>query len=145
VAPGALQERSSVSYQLSSVDGQRAIQTSFPLRQYSKALGSLRRYLSNAKDLDLNIILICALIHISIGVIQNIYAHAVVHLEKSLQLLLPAFSMDGILINIPLRYPLLLDMDGDIRYLIGYPLDVTVRHMYAAAAASALTTEAQRL
>jgi hypothetical protein len=27
----------------------------------------------------------------------------------------------GSLLDIPLRYPLLLDMDDNIRYLIGYP------------------------
>jgi Fungal specific transcription factor domain/Fungal Zn(2)-Cys(6) binuclear cluster domain len=87
VALGALHEGSSISFQSSNVDGQRPIQTSFPLRQYSKALGAFRRYLSTAKDLDLNIILACALIHISIEVIQINYANAVVHLENSLQLL----------------------------------------------------------
>jgi hypothetical protein len=87
VALGALHERSPISLQSSGVDGQRALQTSFPLRQYSKALGGLRRYLYAEKDLDLNIVLICALIHISIEVIQNNYANAVVHLENSLQLL----------------------------------------------------------
>jgi len=87
VALGALHERSSISFQSSGVDGQRPIQTSFPLRQYSKALGAFRQYLSTAKDLDLNIILTCALIHISIEVIQNNYTNAAVHLENSLQLL----------------------------------------------------------
>jgi hypothetical protein len=87
VALGALHERASMSLQSSNVDGQRAIQTSFPLRQYSRALAVLRRYLSTAKGLDLNIILICALIHVSIEVIQNNYTNAVVHLENSLQLL----------------------------------------------------------
>jgi hypothetical protein len=87
VALGALHERTSLSPQSSSVDSQRPIQTNFPLRQYSKALGGLRQYLSTTKGLDLNIILICALIHISIEVIQNNYANAVVHLENSLQLL----------------------------------------------------------
>ena len=87
VALGALYERISLSLQSSTVGNPRLIETEFPLRQYFKALSGLRRYLSTTKELDLDIVLICALIHISIEVIQNNYVNAVVHLESSLQLL----------------------------------------------------------
>lgn len=87
IALGALHEGSSISLGSNSVDCQRQIQTGFPIRQYSKALGGLRRYLSIAEGPDLNIVLICAMVHISIEVIQNNYANAIIHLENSLQLL----------------------------------------------------------
>jgi hypothetical protein len=43
--------------------------------------------LSTTKELDLDVILICALIHISVEGMQNHYENALVHLENSLQLL----------------------------------------------------------
>ena len=43
--------------------------------------------MSTTKELDLDVILICALIHISIEGMQNHYENALVHLENSLQLL----------------------------------------------------------
>jgi Fungal specific transcription factor domain/Fungal Zn(2)-Cys(6) binuclear cluster domain len=87
VALGALYERLSLSLQPSNVGDPRLIETDFPLQQYAKALSGLRRYLSTTKDLNLDTVLACALIHISIEVIRNNYVNAVVHLESSLQLL----------------------------------------------------------
>lgn len=86
VALGALHESRPISDD--SLHGnQITLATSFPLRQYSNALSALRRYLSASGQLNLDIILICALIHISIEVMQNNHANALVHLENSLQLL----------------------------------------------------------
>ncbi len=87
VALGALYERSSLSVQSSSEGNGQLIETNFPSRQYAKALSGLRRYMSGTKDLSLNVVLICAVIHIAIEVIQNNYINAGVHLESSLQLL----------------------------------------------------------
>lgn len=86
VALGALHERCSTSLQSKDNDV-RPIETGFPIRQYAKAIGELRRYMSANNGLNLGIILICALIHISIEVIQNNYLNALVHLENSLHLL----------------------------------------------------------
>jgi hypothetical protein len=69
------------------LNGPRGIETDFPIRQYAQALGELRKYLSTTKELDLDVILICALIYISIEGMQNHYDNALVHLENSLQLL----------------------------------------------------------
>lgn len=60
---GALHERCSASLVANS-DDTRLIETSFPIRQYAKALGVLRRYMSTASGLDFDIILLSALIHI---------------------------------------------------------------------------------
>jgi hypothetical protein len=90
VALGALHERASMSLdslQTTTPGVSKPIETTFPLRQHSKALVELRRYLSMPKDFNLDIILICALIHISIEIIQKNYANALVHLENSLMLL----------------------------------------------------------
>jgi len=60
------------------------------LQKYNKAVGTLRRYLSTAMDVNLDVVLVCALVHISIEVIQNKlsnYVNALTHLECSLQLL----------------------------------------------------------
>ena len=86
IALGALQERCSIPLKADG-DERRPIETSFPIQQYAKALGELRRYMCPAKGLDLNIILLCALIHMTIEVIQNNYLNALVHLENSLHLL----------------------------------------------------------
>jgi hypothetical protein len=83
IALGAFHERLSIP----DLDGPRGIETDFPIRQYAQALGELRKYLSTVKELDLNVILICALIHISIEGMQNHYQNALVYLENSLQLL----------------------------------------------------------
>jgi hypothetical protein len=115
IALGALHERSSLPLQSNSADGQRAIQTSFPLRQYSRALGGLRQYLSIAKGLDLNIVLICALIHISIEVIQNNYANAIMHLENSLQLLRQSSRrIEDEKVDQPSQYSRLNNMEVDL-------------------------------
>ena len=87
VALGALYERLSLSLQSGSVGDPQLIETDFPLQQYAKALGALRRYLSTTHDFNLDTVLACALVHISIEVIQNEYANALVHLESSLDLL----------------------------------------------------------
>jgi hypothetical protein len=87
VALGALYERLSLSLRPSNVGDARLIETDFPLQQYAKALSGFRRYLSMTKDLNLDTVLACALIHISIEVIRNNYVNAIVHLESSLQLL----------------------------------------------------------
>ena len=81
---GALHDRSSIS---KNSDGNVPIDTSFPLRQYSKALTELRKYLSSTTEHNLDIILMCALIFISIEVMQNNYGNALVHLENSFLLL----------------------------------------------------------
>lgn len=84
IALGALHERLSKS---PSVDCSRDIEACFPIRQYARALSQLRQYLATNKELDLSIVLICALIHVSIEAIQNNYTNALVHLENSLHLL----------------------------------------------------------
>lgn len=87
VALGALYERLSLSPQSSEIGDPIVIETDFPLQQYAKALGTLRRYLSATKDLDLDTVLACTLVYISIEVIQKNYLNALVHLESALQLL----------------------------------------------------------
>ena len=74
----------------------KPIETSFPIRQYVKALGELRRYISDGSGLDINLVLLCALIHISIEVIQNNYLNALVHLENSLHLLQTATTKGSV-------------------------------------------------
>ncbi|KAH8821435.1 hypothetical protein F5884DRAFT_867453 [Xylogone sp. PMI_703] len=90
IALGALYERASVAHSLNNTDiipTGVPIESNFAQQQYCKALQELRRYLSSNKELDMNIILICALIHISIEVTQKNYLNALVHLENSLRLL----------------------------------------------------------
>lgn len=85
MALGALHEK--LTIQASNSDGGRMLETTFPLRQYSKALGELRKYLSAGDTPNINVVLICALIHISIEAMQKHYSNALVHLENSFQLL----------------------------------------------------------
>jgi len=84
VALGSLYEASMIE---SENGGSRCIATSFPARQYKRALGHLRQYLTQNNGIDSNVVLICALIHMSIEVIQNNYVDALMHLENSLQLM----------------------------------------------------------
>ncbi|KUJ10119.1 uncharacterized protein LY89DRAFT_787754 [Mollisia scopiformis] len=84
VALGSLHERLSIA---SNEKGSQAIATPFPMRQYSQAISDLREYLSTSWNADINIILICALVHISIETLQVKYSNAVLHLEHSLQLI----------------------------------------------------------
>lgn len=92
IALGALYERYSASHSNSTVTNAVPIETSFPLRQYSRSLLELRDYLASKKELDINIILMCALVHISIEVVQNNHANALIHLENALKLLRDCFQ-----------------------------------------------------
>lgn len=85
IALGALHE--TMSLQSSCGDTSKQLETTFPLKQYGKALLAIREYLSTAKDPKLEVVLMCSLICISIEVMQNNWLNASVHLENSLHLL----------------------------------------------------------
>jgi hypothetical protein len=85
IALGALYE--TMSLQSSCGDGSKQIETAFPLKQYGKALLSIRRYLWVEKDSKLDVILMCAFICISIEVMQNNWRNASIHLKNTLHLL----------------------------------------------------------
>ena len=85
IALGALHEK--LSLQSSSGDGSTQIETEFPMIQHGKALATVRKYLANEKRPKLDVVLMCALIFISMEVMQNNLLTASVHLENSLPLL----------------------------------------------------------
>lgn len=85
IALGALHEK--MSLQSTCGDGSNQLETAFPIKQYGKALAAIRKYLTVEKAPKVDVILMCALICISIEVMQNNYLNASVHLENSLQFL----------------------------------------------------------
>jgi len=66
--------------------------STIPARQYKRSLGDLRQYLTQCTGIDLNVVLICALIPVSIDVIRNKYLNALIHLENSLPSVKPMLN-----------------------------------------------------
>ena len=85
IALGALHEK--MSLQSICGYGSTQIETEFPLMQHGKALVAVRNYLANEGRPKLDVVLMCALMFISIDVMQNNFLAASVHLESSLPLL----------------------------------------------------------
>ena len=88
VALGALQANIHLrqSLELPGVDNVR-IDVDFPLRQYTKALGGLRRLLSSKDERWLELALICSLVCIYFDTLRREHAQALAHLESSLKVL----------------------------------------------------------
>ncbi|KAI9879891.1 MAG: hypothetical protein M1830_006558 [Pleopsidium flavum] len=63
------------------------IDTDYPLRQYTKALGCLRNLLSTTGDQSLELALICSYIFVCFEILQKNYLLALTHLQNSLRVL----------------------------------------------------------
>lgn len=87
-ALGALHEKISLGRLIKhpDVDGTN-IDTDYPLRQYTKALGCLRNLLSTNGEQSLELALICSLIYICFEILQKNYILALTHLQNSLRVL----------------------------------------------------------
>ncbi len=90
IALGALQEKIELQRSIEHLSGRRQfIDMDFPIRQYTKALVSIRNLLDRSDTRSIELVLISCLICIYYEILQENYPAAWTHLEKALNVMNP--------------------------------------------------------